>query len=251
MIVGIVGNGRFGSFLAKIVRENRKDWEVRVYSSRRKPDNKSFSSLRETCSSDLLMPAVPISAFRETLGRIKPYLREYTVVCDVCSVKVYPVLWMREVLGRKQPIIATHPMFGPDSTENGTNFKGLKLMIYNVSVKTKTKKLIADFWEDLGVEVIELTPEDHDKYAAYSINYNHFVGRIGEEIGLRPTPIDTAGFKVLYKAISYVTNDSKQLFLDMQRFNPYSEEMRSKLLASAQKIDKEIREFDLDNFYLK
>ena len=42
-------------------------------------------------------------------------LKENAVIVDVCSVKEYPVQWMRELLPANVSILATHPMFGPDS----------------------------------------------------------------------------------------------------------------------------------------
>ena len=70
-----------------------------------------------------------------------------------------------------------------------------------------------------------MTPEEHDRYGAYSINYTHLIGRIGERIGIRETPIDTQGFIVIRDVMQYVVNDRMELFFDMQRYNPYAAEM--------------------------
>ena len=96
----------------------------------------------------------------------------------------------------------------------------------------------------MGVQVVEMTPEEHDRYAAYSINYNHLMGRIGENIGIQSTPIDTQGFRVIYNALQYVTSDTWELFRDMQNRNPFANEMREKVMSAIQDIEFRLQQSD-------
>lgn len=239
--IGIIGYGRFGSLLAKIFQTHWQQAVVKVYSPEHKRNNRSFFSLREVCQCDLLIPCVPMSVFAHLLRKIKPLVRPDTVVIDICSVKSETTKSMRKILSKQQPLISTHPMFGPDSTHQGIHFLGLNMMMYNVSAPGKIYALFQSFWRNLGVRIVEMTPAQHDRYAAYTMNYDHLLGRIGEMVGIKPTPIDTKGFKTLYEALQYVTKDSWQLFLDMQRYNPYAKEMRRKVLQALLKIDRALK----------
>jgi prephenate dehydrogenase len=235
--IGIIGYGRFAQTFITIFTKHLSGVTLLVFSRTHAMDNKMFYSLSKVCSCDIVIPCVPISALQHVLRKMKPLLGEKTVVIDVCSVKVKPVEWMKKILGRNVALIASHPMFGPDSTHEGENLLDLNMMLYNISAPPKIYTWYKQFWEKLGMNIIEITPQQHDKYAAYSINYNHLIGRIGQLTGIKPTPIDTKGFQVIYDALTYVTNDTWQLFIDMQRYNPYAREMRKKVVHAMGKIE--------------
>ncbi|PIE89669.1 MAG: hypothetical protein CR997_10115 [Acidobacteria bacterium] len=233
--IGIIGLGNFGEMLAETFRLHWPQSRLYLYD----PIKESSHTLEETCKTDLLFCCVPISAFESCLQQAAPHLEDRTTVIDVCTVKVYAVQTMERVLkGRR--MIASHPMFGPQSTKMGTDFFGLNLVAHNLSAPAFIYDVFLQLWNNLGVQIIELSPEEHDTFAAYSINYNHFVGRIGECIGLQTTPIDTRGFKVIYDAMHYVTNDTWQLFRDMQTYNPFAREMREKVRSAIASIEKKL-----------
>jgi len=252
LVLGIIGMGNFGTMLAETFRNHWPQAELRIFDQGKQSENQleqtrleqtslETSSLEKTCQADLLFCCVPISEFESCLQTISPHLDENTTVIDVCTVKVYAVETMNRILKGKR-MIASHPMFGPQSTKMGTDFFGLNLVSHNLSAPAFIFDVFNQFWSNLGVQTIELTPEEHDRFAAYSINYNHLVGRIGEQIGLQTTPIDTRGFKVIYDAMHYVTNDTWQLFNDMQTYNPFANEMRKKVVKALKDIEKKLQE---------
>ncbi len=240
--IGIIGYGRFGQLLADIFRTHWQGARILVFSKTQAADHVLFFPLEAISQCDIVLPCVPISSLKNTLQEIAPLLKDGATVIDVCSVKVAPVEWMKRIVKQKAGIIATHPMFGPDSTRQGKQLAGLNMMLYNVSAKKSIYDLWKSFWDFLEMHTVEITPREHDRFAAYTINYNHLIGRIGEKIGIRETPIDTAGFSVIYQALTYVVNDSWQLFLDMQRYNPYAGEMRKKIARALREIEEEIKQ---------
>lgn len=238
--IGIIGYGRFGATLHNIIKQHIPKAKIYIYSKDKKIDNKIFFDLNHVCKCKWLFLSIPISEMISVLNNIKKHITKNTIVIDVCSVKVLPVKWMKKIL-KKQQIIATHPMFGPDSTSNGTYLYDMNMMMYNISTNIDDYNIFKLFWQKLGVNVIEITPDLHDKYCAYTICYNHLIGRIGQYIGIKPTPIDTKGFSIIYNAMQYVVNDSMQLFVDMQSYNPYSQNMRKKFLKAYLYIEKQIK----------
>lgn len=227
--IGIIGCGNFGKMLINLFRRVIPSCELRIYDVEPKQITTNQTSLDQVVTSEWLILAVPIPALKNVLIQIKDIVPKNTLVVDVCSVKVYPVKWMQEILRNKCQIIASHPMFGPESTLNANTFEDLNLMLHNVSADEIAYKHYREFWTLMGVNIVEITPEQHDKYAAYTINYNHFIGRVGEMVGICPTPIDTRGFRIVYKALQYVTRDTWELFYSMQLYNPYASEMLKKV----------------------
>ncbi|MFC2068764.1 prephenate dehydrogenase/arogenate dehydrogenase family protein [Chloroflexota bacterium] len=240
--VGIIGFGRFGRFIARILKSKFKDVHIVVFSRKRKKFGLSggieFVSLDEVCNSDVVVPCVPVSSFAEVIKMISSKVRAGALLLDVCSVKVYPVAVMKKYIPANVWILATHPVFGPDSTKGG--MKGLKIVLHRVRIpKVKFDKVKHSCW-DIGLEVIEMSPEEHDKLAAYSLAYTHLIGRVGEKINIGNTSIDTKGFAQLLKVQGYVINDAFSLFKDMHNYNPYTRVMRQQVCQALIELGEEL-----------
>ncbi|MFA5813748.1 MAG: prephenate dehydrogenase/arogenate dehydrogenase family protein, partial [Patescibacteria group bacterium] len=109
MKYGIIGYGRFGKLWADVLSSYG---DVLIYDKNQTEKN---TSLAKAIKTDLLFLLVPISEMENCCREIAPLLGPKTIVIDACSVKVHPVKVMRKWLPKNQPIIATHPLFGPDS----------------------------------------------------------------------------------------------------------------------------------------
>ena len=138
---------------------------------------------------------------------------------------------MEEILPPETPLLATHPMFGPDSAKTGT--AGLPLVMYPLRHATEG----AEFWkrsfeDNLGLQVLEMTPDEHDRTAAYTQGITHLIGRVLGNLHLEPHPMGTKGYRSLLEIVQQTCNDPFQLFLDMQNFNPYTRDMRREVQES-------------------
>ena len=83
--------------------------------------------------------------------------------------------------------------------------------------------------------------DEHDRIAASSQGITHFIGRVLDESGVRSTDINTLGFNELLGVIEQTCNDSWDLFSDLQKFNPYTNEMIDNLVATIVNIHKQIK----------
>ena len=81
-----------------------------------------------------------------------------------------------------------------------------------------------------------MSPDEHDRRAAYTQGVTHLVGRILADLGLESSPIATLGYRRLLEIVEQTCHDSWQLFLDLQRYNPYTAEMRHKLRGSIEGV---------------
>ena len=147
------------------------------------------ASLAQVCGLDAVILSVPISAFKQTLSKIGPMLKPDTLVADVCSVKEYPVRWMREQLPETVSILATHPMFGPDSAAE--SLKNSKIVLCKERIDDRLYNRIKHYLESRGLIVIEASPDEHDRQIAVSLALTHFIGRSLSEFGAEALDIDT------------------------------------------------------------
>ncbi|MFA5813988.1 MAG: hypothetical protein WC862_05785, partial [Patescibacteria group bacterium] len=92
----------------------------------------------------------------------------------------------------------------------------------------------------LELKIIHATPEEHDRQMASSQALVHFLGRGLAEMRLTKQKISTPDFQSLLKINDLVGNDTWQLFMDMQRFNPFAGEVRKNLVEALRGIEENI-----------
>lgn len=214
--------GRFGTLLHKILTENCEGIVM-------------VESLEEA---DIVFPCVPISSFEEVIKKIAPRLKKGSLIMDVCSVKMFPVQVMLKNLPNHIKIMASHPLFGPDSANEG--LINLQMVIWPIRVSDKKFRQTTKLFKNMGIRIIEMSPEEHDKISAFTQVYAHLIGRIGQDVGIKPSIIDTKGFQRLFSVQEMVTNDTRQLFIDMNRFNPFAKQMRAQVLQSLLHVEMEL-----------
>ncbi len=239
--VGIAGLGRFGQLWASILKD---DFAVKVFD----PNPESWSQaaalgldsvqLEEMLSAETIFYCVPISELEPTLRSHLPIfakLPDTKTLIDVLSVKLHPKSVFSQHLPSGYSAILTHPMFGPDSV-NLNGLAGQSIVMDRFVSSDETFKFWQEYFSEKGLHVIEMSADEHDHLAAQSQGVTHFVGRILGEFGFYATSIDTLGAKKLQEIKTQVCNDTWQLFVDLQTYNPHTRAMRVKLSDAQSKI---------------
>lgn len=226
--ISLIGLGRFGKLVAKILKE---DFEVLVTDKVDKEKEAQelgveWVSLKEAASQKIIILTVPISKLEDVLLKIKPFLKEETLIIDTCSVKEYPLHLMEKILPEKVEFIGTHPLFGPDSFHE----KDRKVVICQ-GRSSKLEK-VKKYLQRKGFKVIVTTPQEHDQKIAQTLALVHFLGRALLKMNLKQEEIKTLGYKKLLEILETVEHDTPQLFYDMHHYNPYAKEVREKFLES-------------------
>ncbi len=227
MTVCLYGMGRFGRFWAKELSRVVPGIQGYNRTAREFPEGVVPVDFDTLCRADVIILSTAISSIEDVLKHIAPRIRKDALVMDCCSVKVWPVEKMVELLPPETEILGTHPMFGPDSGKNGIS--GLPLVLTPVRISPRSLEFWRERFASLGLAIHEMTPDEHDREAAFTQGITHFIGRILGDMGLRDSPIATSGYRSLQKIVEQTCNDEWQLFLDLQNYNPHTEEMRSKL----------------------
>ncbi len=230
--VSIIGFGRFGAMLHALLT---KGFEVDVY-DKNPVDNAEVNevSLEEALKNDAIFIAVPIRDFEDLVVDISTRIQSGKTIIDVCSVKVFPKKVMIDNLPEKIDIIATHPLFGPDSLKDS----GSVMTMEAVRDSFERYNFWKNYFESQNIIIEEISADDHDMMAARSQGLTHFVGRVIDDFGTNQTRIDTEGYKALHKLVNQTCNDSWDLFEDIQNYNPYTEKMISELNGSFKKISE-------------
>lgn len=234
---GIIGYGRFGQLWAKYLS---KHGQVFVFDKKNKITQKTRgiipSNLALATSADIVFLAVPISEMAKCCRTISPLLPRGTLVVDVCSVKTFPVAIMKKFLPKNQPMLSTHPLFGPDSEKINHGLRGFQIAVCRIAKVSGLEKSLIQIFKKLKLKIIFTSPRKHDRQMATSQALVHFIGRGLAKLKLRPQKISTPDYKSLVRMHQMVGNDTWRLFFDMQNKNPFAGHMRRKLLENLKSL---------------
>lgn len=211
--------------------------EIVGFNRSKLPDPQSRIRLvgeEELFRSDAVFFCVAISALPEVLSRTSRYMRSGSLIGDTSSVKLLPGKWMEETVPEGVEILGTHPMFGPDSVRNG--WDGLPLVLCPVRIGEETLHAWKGLFSEFRLRVLTMSADEHDHQAAYSQGVTHFIGRVLDDLGIGEAELATLGYRKILEVKQQTCNDPWQLFLDLQRYNPYTEEMRRRLSRSLDRV---------------
>ncbi|MCB9062654.1 MAG: prephenate dehydrogenase/arogenate dehydrogenase family protein [Halobacteriovoraceae bacterium] len=240
MKIGIIGIGRLGALIARYLSQ---DFKIIAYDQNysaplAKKMGIEWGEFDEICEQKIIIPIVPISAFENVIREMAPKLKPGTLVIDVCSVKILPSEIMLRYLPQHTQILATHPMFGPDSAKD-TLF-GKKVALCPIRIESEILNNLKKYLANNSINVIETTPDKHDQEIAHSLVLTHFIGRALIDYDAKPLEIDTLGYRRLMKILKTVENDTWQLFIDMNKYNPYAAEVRTNFLKALSNINEKV-----------
>jgi len=186
---------------------------------------------------NVVVVAVPISATADIIKQVGPLLAKDALLMDLTSLKKEPVKLMLK--NSRAEVIGCHPLFGPQLKDtSGQNVilcpaHGKKWMGWLKGVFKKNK-----------MNVLEATPEKHDKMMAIVQALNHFnTITLGmalaqtnielAEINKFSTPILRAKLDIIKK----VFTESPDMYIDIIAGNPET----GKMLDIYEKALKDVR----------
>jgi prephenate dehydrogenase len=235
MKIAVYGAGRFGTLWASLLKKAGFDvMTVNRTPGRLLPDGLAAGTLEDLSGAEAVFLCCSISSVPEVCRLISPYLSGSAAVIDTCSVKVMPLRWIKENLPLGTPFFGTHPMFGPDSVAAGIS--GLPLVMCRGEHAERQYDFFLGEFSKWGLNVLQMSADEHDKRAAYTQGITHFIGRVLDDLSLKPDPIGTLGYKKLMEIRTQTCNDPLQLFFDLQKFNPYTKAMHDDLRSSLDRI---------------
>ncbi len=242
--LGIIGFGAFGRLMAHHLAPHfalcayDPASEAAIFAKKSGVD---FVSLEQAASCDVVVIAAPVPKIEAVARAIAPYVRPGALAMDVGSVKVRPA----EILAREIPehadIVCTHPLFGPQSAKNG--LEGLKIVL--CPIRGRRTACIGDFLSSvLKLEVIETTPEKHDREVAMVQGLTHLIAKVLVEMEPLPKRLTTKSFELLMEGVDMVRHDSMELFLAIERDNPFAADLRRRFFGKADDLRRFLETHD-------
>ena len=238
--LGLVGFGQFGQLAARLLKDHFEIVATDVAPAAEaaaRAMGVRFAALEEVAACEIVVVAAPVSAMRSVFTAIAPHLKPGALVADVGSVKMLPAQWMAEILPAHVDIIATHPLFGPQSARDG--LKGLRFVV--CPIRGDRHERVAAFGRSLGLTVTVTTAEEHDREMAYVQALTHLIGRSLVNIGIPDEQLKTPSYQHLLELCGLIGADTFELFTAIQTQNPFAPEVARAFVQQAQSLLDEVK----------
>lgn len=235
--VGLIGYGNFGELLVGLLHGRVK---TRVYSrSTGKIPEHLRASLEEVAACDYVVIAVPLAAYRSVLTELAKHIASTAVVIDVCSVKVIPCELIAELLPHNRTV-ATHPLFGPQTASK--SLKGLTMVICDEQSDAAQALLVDRFCRLLGLSVVHMSAEEHDKQMAKVHALTFFIARGLFGMGLEDVELKTPSFQRLESLLELEKHHTHDLYETIQLGNTFAGDVRETFLQNIQELNDELKQ---------
>lgn len=238
--LGIIGIGAFGEFMLKHVTPY---FDVRIYDAFKNLDeveatyHLTVTSLEEVSKCDIVVFAVPVKELEKTVASVVPFLKAGQLVIDLCSVKCKPVEILKRLIPAGVDAVSLHPLFGPQSGKNG--IAGLNVTVCNVS-GDRASCITAFLKDKLSLNIFETTPENHDQEMAYVQGLTHMIAKVFVRMDVPDIHQQTKTYAHLNDMVELIRYDSEELFLAIQRDNPYVRETTEKFFAAVKALEEKL-----------
>ena len=237
--LAIIGFGAFGRLAASQLagRFAIGVHDVQVAEAEVRSAGFAPQSLKDAAASDIILVAVPVQAMEQVLADVGRHVRPGATVIDVASVKMLPSEWLSRHIPDSAHIVATHPLFGPQSAARG--LEGRQLVICPIRGDRHLK--VAALGEALGLRVRITSAEEHDREMAYVQALTHLIGRSLAQMRIPDEMLKTQTYQHLLDLTGLIGNDSFELFTAIQTLNPYAPEVVEEFVRRAGVLLDQVR----------
>lgn len=221
--LAIIGFGAFGQLIARHLRPHLR---LCVCDRAIRANDLPQVDLARAARCPVVVLAVPLSRMQHVLQAIAPHLEPGTLVVDVASDKIRPAELMAQILPAHSQIVASHPLFGPESARDG--LAGHRIAW--CPLRGNGHRRAAALLRRLGLKVLPTTPDLHDREMAVVQGLTHLVARGLAQLGAMPDRLTTESFRRLAEAAAMVQADSPELLRTILTENPHAAPVRQRFL---------------------
>jgi prephenate dehydrogenase len=174
---------------------------------------------------DFVVLSTPVKTFESIVLKIKPFLKDDTVVSDVGSVKGDLVLRLYEIL-KPHVFVGVHPIAGTEKEgiENAKYdlFKNARLILTPVGEDREKIEKVEKFWKDIGSKTEIMDPHLHDFVFASVSHLPHAIAFalvdslivLSKETGIDLFKYPGGGFKDFTRIAASSPTVWKDIFLE-------------------------------------
>jgi cyclohexadieny/prephenate dehydrogenase len=269
--VSIIGIGLIGSSIARGIKKHNIANKVVGYAKTLETREKAmdlgymdqvFDSANDAIKdADLVILCVPVGANRDIMIEISDNLSEGTILTDVGSVKAEVIKQLNDIIPDRVSFIPAHPIAGTEFSGPEAGFaelfdhKWCVLTPYEKSKKQDIKK-VKNFWERLGMNVDEMSPEYHDLVLAITSHIPHLIAynivgtatNLAEITRKEVTKYAAGGFRDFTRIASSDPIMWRDIFLNNQEavlemLDKFSDDLSSLREAIKKKDGKELQKY--------
>jgi len=202
---------------------------------------------------DITVFAVPIAFMENSIKEIAPYLKEKSVVLDVCSIKDFPSNALKKYSPKSVLIIPTHPMFWP-------YISSIAGQIFVLTAEKKDRKdfrykFLVNFLKKSSAKVLEVWAKKHDKMMAVVQGLTHYdvfvfwetIKRLWIDI---EESLDFVSpiYKLKISSVARYMHQNPKLYWDIQMFNDEILNVHETFMEVSSEFNKFVEEKDEDSF---
>jgi prephenate dehydrogenase len=255
--IGIIGGaGKMGRWFARLLL--KEDFAVIISDTNNEALLAAQEELKvETAlnpqimnNADIILLAVNIDSFEETVKEIAPHQRPGQVIADITSLKEQPVELMHRYL-EKAIVLGTHPLFGPGAKDLANqNF----VLTPTNEIENALAHKVMNYLQRHLSKVTILTPQKHDEMMSVVLGLAHFISIVAADtlgdIGQLQQLKDIGGstYRVLTTLVESVVSEDPELYASLQMRLPYVQEMEELFQMHAAKWAGLVRQGDRQGF---
>ncbi len=182
---------------------------------------------------DIVVVSVPISETEKVIQTVSPLMSKDALLTDITSVKTMPLAAMEKA---KSGTLGMHPLFGPTIG----SVINQKIVFCRLNDNNHVE-FLKNLFEKSGMEVIEMSAEEHDYQIAYIQALTHathllFAKTIlGQEKTIL-TKLQTPTFAIHALAMGRVLNQDIELMSGIELYNPYFMPVFDNLMENAKTL---------------
>ncbi|HOE92955.1 MAG: prephenate dehydrogenase [Euryarchaeota archaeon ADurb.Bin023] len=242
-VVGIIGGtGKLGGLFRKIFEE--EGFEVLV-SSR----TTSLSKEELIRKSDIIIVSVPIKSTIPVIREITPFIKEGKLLMDLTSLKVGPI---NEMLKSKADVLGAHPLFAPSIGD----VRGQTIILCPQRISNKELYQKVNFiLTNRGANIVEMTPEEHDKMMAVIQGLTHFSAialcHCMKDLNFdikKSFECTSPVYRLTLDMAGRILNQEPELYADISLLNPITPEILLQYIKSAETLFNKIQTKDREGF---
>ncbi len=242
-VVAIIGGrGKMGKLFAQALKD--KNIKVLISDTRTKLSNTEVAT-----QADVVIVGVPIRVTCDVIREIAPHLKSGAMITDFTSIKVKPVETMLKNVREDVEVIGGHPLFGSTDDFRNQNFILCKERV------GEYYKWYRTFLEDLGLKVIEMSSEEHDKNMAVIQGLTHManlsLGHALTSLNCDLKAIEKISTPVYLMGIfniGRILSQDENLYSDIQMENPYTVDISERYCLAVNEINNIIKKRDRAGF---
>ncbi len=214
----------------------------------------SINTREEILDSDITVFAVPIAYTTKIIKMYAPYLKLWSMVLDVTSIKKEPSEALKKYSPSGVLVLPTHPMFWPFVS----NIAGQIFVLCPLKADAKKDKryiFLKNFLTEKWAKVVEESPEQHDKMMAvvqWLTHFNMFV--LADTMKKMKFDIKKSFnfvspiYKIMISSVWRYVGQNPKLYADIQMNNSEVLNVHKEFMKSTQEFNNFVLEKDEQSF---